>query len=88
MCERIVNILNFVVFVVSDELLNFATEIQRQPYTIYKRIGSDLSPGEERLVLTFTMETEIPVPVPPSFIRMTVRKLGIKIKGKPKKTWR
>ena len=43
--------------------------------------GSDLSPGEERLVLTFTMETEIPVPVPPSFIRMTVRKLGIKIKG-------
>lgn len=28
-CERIVNILNFVVFVVSDELLNFATEIER-----------------------------------------------------------
>ena len=50
--------------------------------------GSDLSPGEERLVLTFMMGTEIPVPVPPSFIRMTFRKSGIKIKGKPKKKWR
>lgn len=44
--------------------------------------------GRERLVLTFTMGTEIPAPVPPSFIRTTLRNPGIKIKGKPKKKWK
>lgn len=34
LCENIVNILNFVVFVVSDELLNFATEIEIAIYNI------------------------------------------------------